>query len=455
MSFNQSGHIHLTACPPRIQVTPPQQRIRVHVDKHRPRSQGFGALRGQRRHARHPVHSPVDKRLDYRKQYGCRHCQQPGQDLQRHTHCAHSTHRATSAVAYTGEVTLCATADGTSQFAARFPAFAQRSFYRPAQGRTVSSLGLGTYLGNADEPTDRAYEAAIQAAVRGGINLLDTAINYRHQRSEQSMGQALKQLFASGEVHRAEVVVCTKAGFLTPGAVPQTVADTVAGMHSMHPDFIADQIERSRANLQLETLDVFYLHNPETQLRFVSASEFDDRIRRAFLRLEELVSRGQIAFYGTATWSGFRLKQGESERLDLKRLIGLAHDVAGDDHHFRFIQLPVNLAMPEAFTYSHADDHGQPQSVLEVAVRAGMTVIASASLLQARLARDLPETLAAAFPGTTTDAARAIQFTRSTPGVTTALIGMSQLAHVENNLSVAALDPLTADQFLGLFRRDA
>ena len=79
-------------------------------------------------------------------------------------------------------------------------------------------------------------------------------------------------------------MISTKGGFLTPGAVPQFLKpeDVVGGMHSMAPDFLADQVDRSRANLGVDTIDVYYLHNPETQLGFVSRDEFDRRIGRAF-----------------------------------------------------------------------------------------------------------------------------------------------------------------------------
>src|SRR5262249_22979889 len=149
-----------------------------------------------------------------------------------------------------------------------------------------------------------------------------TAINYRHQRSERSVGAALAQMFASGGLRRDEVVVATKAGFLTPGAVPEWLspADIVGRMHSMAPDFLADQIDRSRVNLQIDTLDVFYLHNPETQLQFVSREEFDGRIRAAFARLEELSAAGKIRYYGTATWDGYRV----DGKLDLDRIARIA-----------------------------------------------------------------------------------------------------------------------------------
>ena len=338
-----------------------------------------------------------------------------------------------------------ATPDGTARLAARFPAFRDSNFYRKVDLCEVSSLGLGTYLGEADDRTDASYRDAAIAAVRGGINFLDAAINYRHQRSERSIGAALSELFQSGGARRDEVVVATKAGFLTPGAVPAFLKDEdVAGnMHSMQADFLADQIERSLANLGLGTIDIFYLHNPETQLSFVSREEFDNRIRLAFLKLEQMVAEGKICHYGTATWDGYRRPAGARDALHFAHLLEIATEVGGSSHHFRFIQLPFNLAMPEAFT----------NGVLELAAKSGITVVASATLLQARLARDLPEVLAEKLPGLSTDAQRAIQFTRSTPGITSALVGMSHAEHVTENLAVAGVLPLAAEAYQELYQR--
>lgn len=327
-------------------------------------------------------------------------------------------------------------------------------FYRLAQGVRVSSLGIGTYLGKMDEAADAAYVAAIQAAVRGGINVIDTAINYRHTRSEQNIGAALQALFQQG-VEREALLVCTKAGFLTPGVTPSTLkpTDVVEGMHSMAPDFLEDQIDRSRAHLGLETLDVFYLHNPETQLEHLDARQFEDRLRAAFSRLEQLVAQGKLRWFGMATWNGFRQQRGQSGRLDLQKIIEISRQAGGEDPHFRFIQLPLNLAMPEAFTRPQGEIHGQPVSVLEIAARAGITVVASASLMQGRLATGLPEELRAKWPEIPNDGLFALQFTRSTPGVTVALAGMGRLEHVAANLELRRIAPATAERYLDLFSR--
>jgi aryl-alcohol dehydrogenase-like predicted oxidoreductase len=345
--------------------------------------------------------------------------------------------------------------DLTARFTDRFQPEKSSGFYRAVQGLEVSSVGIGSYLGDLDEETDNGYAGSIVAAVRGGINFIDTSLNYRNQRSEISLGRGIHQLTGAGELHRGEFAICTKAGYLVPEAVPALNPADVAGrMHCMTPDFLSDQLERSRTNLGLETIDVFYLHNPETQLKFLARDEFDQRIRAAFELLEQRVREGKICFYGAATWDGFRKPAGHPEGLSLTRMAEIAKAVAGDQHHFRFIQLPVNLAMGEAMGIRNETVDGKPVTVLEAAAHLGISVVASASLLQARLARNLPDEVAKAFPGMQTDAQRALQFSRSVPGVSVALVGMSNTAHVKENLTVARVPSVTRQNFLQMFQRE-
>ncbi len=344
-----------------------------------------------------------------------------------------------------------ATGSGTARFAERFGGWKAAGFYRPAQSLTVSNIGIGTYLGEMDEATDNGYRDAVRLALNSGVNFIDTSLNYRNQHSERAVGLALRQAVEAGQVQRDEIVICTKAGYLVPDAVPQgvlTAGDVVGGMHSMTPAFLADQLGRSRENLGIETIDVFYLHNPETQLSHVSRDEFSGRIRAAFFFLETAVAQGGIQYYGMATWNGFRLPAQTKEALSLERLSAIAHEVAGDDHHFRFIQLPVNLAMPEAFA-NRTDD----QSVLDVAARLRISSVASASLLQARLAANLPREIRDRLPGAQTDAQCAIQFARSTPGIAVALVGMSDARHVRENLGLASVPPADEKTYLSLYSR--
>jgi len=360
-----------------------------------------------------------------------------------------------------------ATAEGTLRFAAKFQGQAAPGNYREIRGGLVlSSIGIGTYLGEPDVATDKAYTAAIAAAVESGINVIDTAINYRLQRSERSVGAALNELYAKGYA-RDELVICTKAGFLTPdGSMPADpntyfsreflekgifrVEDIAAGCHCMAPTYLADQLDRSRRNMGIQTVDIFYLHNPETQLTEISGDEFRNRIREAFLFLESAVTAQQIRAYGMATWNAFREDSSSPGYISLEQMVAIAKDVAGDDHHFRFVQLPFNLAMPEALTRPTQVVGGKAMPMVQAARALGVALVTSAALLQGQLAKNMPPFVKDAL-GLSEPSALALQFARSVPGFTTALVGMSSLAHVKANAKLLAVAPAAREQFMRIF----
>jgi len=322
----------------------------------------------------------------------------------------------------------------------------------------MSSIGIGTYLGEADEATDEAYRAAVARAVQLGSNVIDTAINYRFQRSERSVGNALRDLFASGTFQRDELIIATKAGFLTfDGAVPEDprhyIQDTLmctgviepcyiaAGSHCMTPRYLENQIHRSLENLGVDALDIFYIHNPETQLSDIDRDEFIRRLRAAFEYLERAVQDGKIRRYGLATWNAFRVPPTARDSISLEAAVLCAHSIAADSHNFRYLQLPYNLGMPEAFSLFNQVVDGETMTILEACRRLGITVVASAATLQSQLSRGLPPIISDCFGGLKSDAQRAIQFVRSTPGIATALVGMRQIAHVDENLGLAKTPP--------------
>ena len=299
---------------------------------------------------------------------------------------------------------------------------------REQHGLLLSSIGIGTYLGNTDEATDRNYTNAIVRAVQLGVTVIDSAANYRFQRSERSIGEALQTL------KREELVICTKGGYLPfDGAPPRNVReyvnevfvkpgiasfnDIVGGSHCMTPAYLQNQLEQSLRNMGIECVDVYYIHNPESQLQFIPEPEFYDRIRLAFERLEQNRAQGKLKYYGVATWNGFRSEEDSGHHHSLTRMFEIARAIGGERHGFRFIQLPYNLAMPEATALKNETLAGESLTVVEAAMQLGVTVVASASLLQGRI-----------------PPREAIEFAGSTDGITTALIGMSRVEHVEENL---------------------
>jgi aryl-alcohol dehydrogenase-like predicted oxidoreductase len=258
---------------------------------------------------------------------------------------------------------------------------------------------------------------------------------------------------------RDEIIVATKGGFIPfDGGHPASPAnwfrtallelgiadpdDVVADCHIMTPRYLEAQIEWSRGNLGLETLDIYYLHNPETQLSQVERAEFLMRVRAAFEMLERKAAEGVIGMYGVATWDGLRLPPDQQGHLSLRELRTVAEQVGGARHHFHAIQLPVNLMMGEACLAANQVADGRRVSLLKAAADEGMVVMSSGSLLQGRIIPALGADFARLLPGTRTNAQRGLQIVRSVPGVTTALVGMKQVAHVEENLALAAIPAL-------------
>ncbi|OGH63227.1 MAG: hypothetical protein A3G34_15355 [Candidatus Lindowbacteria bacterium RIFCSPLOWO2_12_FULL_62_27] len=358
-----------------------------------------------------------------------------------------------------------ATPEGTARYARRFSDAAPGHF-RAALGVTIGSVGMGTYLGPPDPAADESYAQAAVDAVSGGCNVIDTASNYRFQRSERSIGEGLRRLDAKG-IRRDELLLCTKGGFIpfdgdVPAHPPTYFTETfikpgiagprdlVGGMHCMTPKYLIHQIECSRANLGVEQIDVYYVHNPETQLSAVETEEFYGRMREVFDALERAASDGKIVWYGCATWNAFRAPPGAPDHVSLERLVRLARDVAGESHRFRVIQLPYNLMMPEALSEPTQEVAGGRCTALEAAKRLGVSVFTSVPIFQGRLAYGLPKELKDSIPGLATDAQRAIQFVRSTPGVSAPLVGMSSPEHVKENLSLLKTPPLAPDRFAAL-----
>lgn len=360
-----------------------------------------------------------------------------------------------------------ATFEGTRRYAARFEAIAAEDHFREAGDLMISSLGMGSYLGDHDQETDEAYLAATKAAVKGGINFLDTASNYRAQRSERVFGRALAELFSEG-FQRDELVVCSKVGFLHhDGAIEQEPkafiqeryldsgligpGEIVQGCHSMSPAFLEAQLDQSLANLGLETIDIYYLHNPEIQLEELTRPEFLERFKAAAAWFEEKVAQGKIRAWGLATWSGFRVAADARVHLSLGELMDQVGEVVEEYHNLGFIQLPFGLGALEAWTMDNQLLDEEEMPLLVAAEEYGISLIASAPLLQGSILPRITPRFIEHFPGLTSAAQCCLQFNRSIPGLVSTLVGMKTMTNVQENLVLVGIAPLPEEQLHGLF----
>ena len=351
-----------------------------------------------------------------------------------------------------------------------------RTYFRRFGPGVVSSIGLGTYLGEPTPAVDDAYRESIDLALRSGINHVDTAVNYRCGRSERVVGEAIRD----SPIDRDAVVVATKGGFLPfdgerpadPSAyvrdrfVESGIVDPAAlanGSHAVAPDYLEWSLDRSLERLDLDAVDCFYVHNPETQLAVRAREAVYDQLEAAFEMLERRRAAGDIGSYGVATWNAFRVHPDDDAYLSLAEVLSRA-EAAGeavgpdDDHGFEAIQLPFNVAMADAFTRANQRRVGErsgdaePVSTLDFAHETGLSVVTSASIGQGELAVDgaIPADVDATLAGET-PAQRALNFARSAPGVTSSLVGASDPGHVRENVAAGTFDPLGAAAFDAAF----
>lgn len=284
-----------------------------------------------------------------------------------------------------------ASPQATRRYRQRFKTIVQDDFYnQTTNGLFLSSIGIGTYLGEANDEVDLSYYNSIKYALINGINVIDTAVKYRNMRSEKVISSILRSLIVEKRIEREEVFVSTKGGLLSipegedrnnyirEKLVKKLGIDSdsiVDDDNCIEPVFIDSEIEKSLDNLGLETVDCYFLHNPEIMLKKYSREKFYKKLSEVFGLLEQKVDEGKINSYGLASWIGFRVKPSSLMFLQLPKIYEVARKVAGNKHHFKFIQIPLSIGMPAAFG----------RSQLKIAQDLGINVFTSGSVYGGKL----------------------------------------------------------------------
>jgi aryl-alcohol dehydrogenase-like predicted oxidoreductase len=329
----------------------------------------------------------------------------------------------------------------------------------------LSSIGMGTYLGKPNKEDDQSMENAVYESIKsGGVNVVDTAINYRAMRSEKSVGRALLRLINGGIVSRDQVFVSTKNGYITnDGDYPEIdvmeyvqtmfisngimhADDISSGYNVLNPNYLKRCIDKSLANLHLATLDLVYLHNPfESWYEDVSREDFFQMLSKVFEAYEEYRTLNKIRYYGMATWTCFRVPPDSKEYLSLEDITKTAEKVGGlGKHGFRFIQLPYNLAYSEALLLKNQSVGTEKNlTILEAAEKLKIGVFTSIPLFQGRLLRTkIPD-----YGGLTDQVSKLLQIVRSSPSVIAPLVGQKEPNHVEQNLKISSVSPLGSKEY--------
>lgn len=251
-----------------------------------------------------------------------------------------------------------ATPSGTAEFSKKcnHTAFTQLG----STGLLVSKIGFGSYRIDNE---NLSFRSALKLSLQAGCNVIDTASNYTNGQSEECIGSVVQELASMNELQREEIVIITKIGYVqgqnlklakdresANDPFPEMVKYSQDCWHCVHPLFIKDQVERSLRRLQLETVDILLLHNPEYFFLAIEEDshrkevrdEFYAKLVHSFRYLEELASVGTIQYYGISS-NTLGLSQSHPDSVSLSRIIEAAFLAGGPTHHFRVIQFPLNI----------------------------------------------------------------------------------------------------------------
>jgi aryl-alcohol dehydrogenase-like predicted oxidoreductase len=358
-----------------------------------------------------------------------------------------------------------ASSEGTKKFAQN--SGVNQINFNEFQNLTLSNVGVGTYLGEPDSKTDEMVTEAVKKSILSGVNVIDSAINYRSQKAERSVGKAISELITDGKISRDQIFLSSKNGYVTNDAdvklgfweyVKQeytekgivSEGDITSGYHCMTTSYLSDQLDRSLKNLDVECIDLMYLHNAvEGQIKDVSREQFLENLKSVFELYEQKRDEGKIQFYGMATWECFRVASDNAQYLSLEETVNLAQKIGGDNHGFRFIQLPFNMHYDQALLAKNQTLSNQSISILEAAVTLGIGVFTSVPFMQGRLLAPgaMPEF------SDLKPSLRALQFIRSSPGVLAPLVGQKSMEHVSENLEIMKIPALSDVEFLELVKK--
>ena len=225
-----------------------------------------------------------------------------------------------------GVVRPAAPAPHTDHVAAvRAPALTERDIsmrYRRLghSGLFVSELCLGTMtFGGSDDMWGqigqlRQEEAdnLVRAALDAGINFIDTANIYATGKSEEILGQSLKNL----GVAREDVVIATKV------LGPMGDGPNARGASRGH---ILDQAKASLKRLQLDHIDLYQIHGFDPATPIVETLE----------ALDMLVRHGHVRYLGLSNWAAWQIVKavGIAEARQLAPIVSLQayYTLAGRD----------------------------------------------------------------------------------------------------------------------------
>lgn len=249
----------------------------------------------------------------------------------------------------------------------------------------ISQAGFGTYR----LTDDLSHKEALKEALTHGINLIDTSSNYTDGQSEISIGEVLKELIEAKLLSREQVVIISKGGYLQGEHLasykkhPHTFSEVITFSdylsHCIHPTCLDKQLQTSLDRLDIESIDIYLLHNPEYYLEWAATKKipleearktFYKRIKHAFEWAEKQVQEGYIQYYGVSSNTCVK-PANDTTYVNTETLVNLAKEIS-EKNHFKVIQCPLNILEHQAVTLEN--------NVCHIASKNGLSLITNRPL---------------------------------------------------------------------------
>ncbi|EMM3962479.1 aldo/keto reductase [Staphylococcus aureus] len=150
----------------------------------------------------------------------------------------------------------------------------------------TNAVGGHNLYPNLDEEQGKDV---VRQAINHGINLLDTAYIYGPERSEELVGEVVK------EYPREQIKIATKGSH---------EFDENQEVHQNNqPEYLKQQVENSLKRLQTDYIDLYYIHFP------------DDNTPKdqAVAALQELKEQGKIKAIGVSNFTLDQLKEANKD----------------------------------------------------------------------------------------------------------------------------------------------
>lgn len=171
-------------------------------------------------------------------------------------------------------------------------------------GLLVNPIGLGANsVGGHNlfsNLSDQTGKEIVKTAIEHGINLIDTAYSYGKGRSEELIGEVLKETRS-----RHEIILATKGAHRYRG--DERIIDN-------SPEFLKEQVKNSLRRLQTDYIDIYYIHRPDE-----NTPKYE-----AIGALKELKDKGYIRAIGISNFSLEEIKEANQDGYV---------DVVQDEYH--------------------------------------------------------------------------------------------------------------------------